>query len=112
MNRQEWHGRRSRKPPRFPWWWILLLIIFSVLLVAGLIQMVSRWAQDSSTRRIDAELRDVYHGGEEFPTLTPIPSAAESGENGSASGRPADSHGAEQAQLVADAPTDAAEVTS
>jgi len=112
MNRQEWHGRRSRKPPRFPWWWILLLIIFSVLLVAGLIQMVSRWAQDSSTRRIDAELRDVYHGGEEFPTLTPIPSAAESGENGSASGRPADSHGAEQAQLVADAPTDAAEVSA
>lgn len=141
MNRQEWHGRRSQRPPRFPWWWILLLIIFSALLVTGLIHMVSRWAQDSSARRIDAELRDVYHGGEEFPTLTPIPpAAAGSGESGAASGlaagtqapeqpQPAPADQAESAagsssasagptgspgpiQLAADAPTDAADAST
>ena len=77
MNRQQWTGRRKRRPKHeLNGRALILLIVSGLLILVGLIRLIGSAMQQQTSKKTDEEMRTLYYAEETVPTQTPVLPAA------------------------------------
>ena len=81
MNRQQWTGRREKKPGNKPKTWaVILLIVSGLLILFSLVRLIGSAMQQQTSEKTDREMRALYHTEEAIPTLTLVPTVTPEGK--------------------------------